>query len=185
VNLEEASGIVIHSAKAPAAAHEIAQTAILRLLATVPAAGVRFVFFDPVSLGGNVAGFIALEKYEPSLVGGKAWSDPRHIEQALLEVTDHMETVIQKYLRNEYDSISEYNAEARVKEPHRVVVVFDFPVNFSDTAAKRLVSIVRNGPRCGVIPIILVDASKPMPHGFNLRDLEQFALVIEPATDEH
>jgi hypothetical protein len=36
-----------------------------------------------------------------------------------------------------------------------------------------------------VIPIILVDASKPMPHGFNLRDLEQFALVIEPATDEH
>jgi hypothetical protein len=180
VDYEAGKGIVILADQALKEARGMAQSAILRLLATVPPAGVRFVFIDPVSLGGNVAGFMALEKYEANLIGGKAWSDARHIEQALAEVTDHMETVIQKYLREDYKSIAEYNATARVKEAYRVIVAFDFPVNFSETAAKRLVSIMRNGPRCGVFPFVIVDRSKPLPYGFNLSDLQQFALVIQP-----
>ena len=127
---------------------------------------------------------MALEKYEASLIGGKAWSDPRHIEQALAEVTDHMETVIQKYLREDYKSIAEYNATARVREAYRIVVVFDFPVNFTESSAKRLASIMRNGPRCGVFPIVIVDSSKPLPYGFNRNDLEQFALVLQPASPQ-
>ena len=39
-----------------------------------------------------------------------------------------METVTQKYLRNEYATIEEYNAVAEeVAEPYRVLVVADFP----------------------------------------------------------
>ena len=39
-----------------------------------------------------------------------------------------METVTQKYLRNEYASIEAYNAVAgEVAEPYRVLVVADFP----------------------------------------------------------
>ncbi|MDQ3815316.1 MAG: cell division protein FtsK, partial [Armatimonadota bacterium] len=182
VDYEAGKGVVILADNALKEARGMAQSAILRLLATVPPAGVRFVFIDPVSLGGNVAGFMGLEKYEANLIGGKAWSDARHIEQALAEVTDHMETVIQKYLREDYKPIAQYNATARVKEAYRVIVAFDFPVNFSETSAKRLVSIMRNGPRCGVFPLVIVDRSKPLPYGFNLSDLHQFALVIQPTT---
>ena len=147
LDYEQGKGLVILASGALDDARQMAQSAICRLLATVPPAGVRFVFLDPVSLGGNVAGFMGLEKYEANLIGGKAWSDSRHIETALAEVTDHMETVIQKYLREDFKTIAQYNAKARVKEAYRVVVAFDFPVNFSETSAKRLNSIMRNGPR--------------------------------------
>ncbi len=183
VDYEAGKGLVIYVDSALEGtlegARKMAQSAITRLLGTVPAAGVKFVFLDPVSLGGNVAGFMKLEKYEPTLIGGKAWSDARHIETALAEVTDHMETVIQKYLREDYKSIAQYNAKARVKEAYRIIVAFDFPVNFSEAAAKRLNSIMRNGPRCGVFPIVIVDRSKPMPYGINLEDLQAHALVME------
>jgi hypothetical protein len=66
-----------------------------------------------------------------------------------------------------------------------VLVVFDFPVNFNETAARRLVSIAQNGPRCGVYAVILMDTDKvrtnnhsSLPYGFNPADLEQNAEVI-------
>jgi len=59
-----------------------------------------------------------------------------------------------------------------------VLVVFDFPVNFNETAARRLVSIAQNGPRCGVYAIVLMDTDKPLPYGFNSADPEQNAEVI-------
>ena len=181
VDYEAGKGVVIAASGALTEAREMAQSAILRLLATVPPASVRFVMIDPVSLGGNVARFMALEKYEASLIGGKAWSDARHIEQALSEVTEHMETVIQKYLLGDYKSIAEYNVKARVKEAYRIVVIFDFPVNFTEGTAKRLISIMRNGPRCGVFPIILADNTKPLPYGVSWKDLTQFAMVLQPS----
>jgi ribosomal protein L7/L12 len=51
-------------------------------------------------------------------------------------------------------------------------------VGFSEASAKRLASIVRNGPRCGVFPIVAVDGSNPLPYGFTLDSLEQFATVF-------
>lgn len=178
INYESGRGIVIEADRGLPEARGLAQSVVLRLLATVPPSGIRFTFIDPVSLGQNVAGFMSLEKYEPTLIGGKAWSDSLHIDKALAEITEHMETVIQKYLREDYKTIEEYNERARVKEAYRVVIVFDFPVNFTEQSAKRLVSIMRNGPRCGVFPVVIVDGSKPLPYGFNMNDLEQFATVF-------
>ena len=76
-------------------------------------------------------------------------------------------------------TIEEYNAQAgEVAEAYRVLLVFDFPANFTEASARRLVSIAQNGPRCGVYAIALVDTSKPLPYGFNLADLESAATVI-------
>jgi energy-coupling factor transporter ATP-binding protein EcfA2 len=120
-----------------------------------------------------------LADYDEQLVTGKAWTEPQHIEQRLADLTEHMENVIQKYLRNEYKTIEEYNAQAgEVAEPYRVLVVMDFPANFSEAAARRLVSIAQNGPRCGVYAVILVDTDKPLPYNFNLADLERASTVI-------
>ena len=155
------------------------QSLLLRLLATLPAGKLRFIFIDPVGLGQNVAPFMHLADYDEQLVTSKAWTEPQHIEQRLADLTEHMENVIQKYLRNQYASIEAYNAQAgEVAEPYRVLVIHDFPTNFSETAARRLVSITQNGPRCGVYVVALVDTDKPLPHGFNLADLEQNATVI-------
>lgn len=155
------------------------QAALVRLLATIPPGKLRFTFFDPIALGNNVAAFMPLSDHEESLVTSRAWSEPQHIEQRLADLTEHMETVIQKYLRTEFKTIHDYNEAAKeVAEPYRFLVVFDFPVNFSDTAARRLVSIARNGARCGVYALIVCDSEKPLPYGFTLAELEQSAIVV-------
>ena len=162
------------------------QSLLLRLLASIPPGKLRFTFIDPVGLGQNAAPFMHLADYDEQLVTGKAWSEPQHIEQRLADLTEHMENVIQQYLRNQYATIEDYNAQAgEIAEAYRVLVVLDFPVNFSETAARRLVSIAQNGPRCGVYAVILMDTDKvrtnnhsSLPYGFNPADLEQNAEVI-------
>lgn len=161
-------------------AFKAAQAVMLRLLATTPSGNVRFTLIDPVGLGQNVAAFMSLADVDEKLIGGKAWTEQQHIEQQLVKLTEHMENVIQKYLRNEYATIEDYNAKAgEVAEPYRVLVVFDFPTNFTETAARRLVSIAQNGPRCGVYTIVVMDAAtEKFPYGFNPAELERAGVVI-------
>jgi hypothetical protein len=168
----------VRAAARPAVVGAI-QSFLLRLLAAIPPGKLRFTFMDPVGLGQNVAPFMHLADYDEALVTGKAWTEPQHVEQRLADLTEHTENVIQKYLRNQFATIEDYNAQAgEVAEPYRVLVVFDFPVNFSEAAARRLVSIAQNGPRCGVYAVILADTDKPLPYGFTLADLEQACTVI-------
>jgi energy-coupling factor transporter ATP-binding protein EcfA2 len=89
-----------------------------------------------------------------------------------------MEVVIQKYLRNEYESIGAYNADAEVPEPYRFVVVANFPANFNETSARRLASIASSGARCGVYVILSVDTQQQLPSGFSLADVEQHSSVL-------
>ncbi|PKO21905.1 MAG: hypothetical protein CVU38_12185 [Chloroflexi bacterium HGW-Chloroflexi-1] len=150
---------------AKSAAVRSIQPLLLRLLATLPPGKLRFTFIDPI--------------VDEQLIDGKAWTEPQHIEVRLADLTEHVENVIQKYLRNQFATIEDYNAQAgEVAEPYRVLVVFDFPANFSEAAARRPVSIAQNGPRCGVFAVILADTDKPLPHGFTLADLEQACTVI-------
>jgi len=160
-------------------ATEAIQSLMLRLLATLPPGKARFVLVDPVGLGSNMAGFMHLEDQMKELIGGKVWTEPNHIEEQLAELSAHMETVIQSYLRNRYESMEAYNAEAgEVAEPYRFLVIANFPVNFTDVAARRLISIASNGPRTGVYVLATVDTMQPRPHGLNLADLERNATVI-------
>src|SRR5207237_646135 len=81
----------------------------------------------------NFAGFMHLADHDDALVGGRIWTDSEHIETRLTDLTEHMETVIQKYLRNEFETIDDYNAQAgELAEAHRFLVIADLPVDFSD-----------------------------------------------------
>ncbi|MDB6072890.1 MAG: ftsK 1, partial [Verrucomicrobiaceae bacterium] len=119
---------------------------ILRLLTTTPPGKLSFTILDPVGLGQNFAGLMHLADYEESLINRRIWTQRDQIEERLAELNEHIEKVIQMYLRNEYQSITEYNEQAgSVAEKYHVLVVADFPANFSDVAAKRLMSIAASG----------------------------------------
>lgn len=155
------------------------QAIMLRLLTAIPPGKLRFTIVDPVGLGENFAAFMHLADYDEQLVGSRIWTEQAQIEKRLADLTAHMETVIQKYLRNQYRSIEEYNAQAgEVAEPFRVLVVANFPANFSLEACRRLVSIVNSGPSCGVYTLITHDPKHPVPQGFNLADLEQASINL-------
>ena len=125
---------------------------MLRFLTGLPPGKVRFTIIDPVGLGENFAAFMHLADYDEALVTSRIWTEPQHIEQRLADLTDHMENVIQKYLRNEFETIEEYNAQAgEVAEPFRVLVVANFPATSATRPPRRLVSIAGSGARCGVL----------------------------------
>ena len=150
-----------------------------RLLTSVPAGRARFTMIDPVGLGENFAGFMHLADYDDALVGGRIWTESEQIEKRLADLTEHMETVIQKYLRNEYETIDEYNAQAgELAEPYRFLVIADFPHAFEGDSYRRLSSIAASGARCGVYTLVLRDTRLSLPHGTHLDELERSSANI-------
>ncbi len=153
---------------------------VLRLLTTTPPGKLAFTFFDPVGLGENFAGVMHLADYEESLVHRRIWTQRDQIEERMAELSEHIEKVIQMYLRNEYASITEYNAQAgSVAEKYHFLVVADFPAQFSETAARRLQSIALSGPRCGIFTIIHWDKRHALPDGFVADELRKNSICLQ------
>jgi hypothetical protein len=174
------SSVLIKTADAgKTEAVKLLQALMLRFLTSVPPGKVRFTIFDPVGLGENFAAFMHLADYHELLVTSRIWTETPHIEQRLTDLQQHMENVIQKYLRNEFETIEEYNTYAgEVAEPFRVLVAANFPTNFNESAARRLVSIASTGARCGVYALISLDTKLPLPSGCQLKDLEPYCVNI-------
>ena len=140
---------------------------ILRLFTTSPPGKIAFSIIDPVGLGQNFAGLMHLSDYEESLINRRIWTQRDQIDERLADLNEHIEKMIQMYLRDEFATISQYNAKAgSVAEKYLFLVVADFPAGFSETAAKRLQSIAVSGPRCGVFTVIHWDSRQPLPDGF-------------------
>jgi hypothetical protein len=155
------------------------RSVMANLLSTLPPGKARFTIFDPIGLGQNFAGFMHLADADPLLVSGRIWTETKDIEQRLADLTEHMETVIQKYLRNEYPTIQDYNVAAgEVAEPYRFLVLADFPNNISEHAARRLASIVTSGARCGVFVLIGAEPRDRVSLKGPLADLEKSCLTL-------
>ncbi|MBX3322360.1 MAG: hypothetical protein KF757_05165 [Phycisphaeraceae bacterium] len=155
------------------------QNVMLRLLTSIPPGKVRFTIMDPVGLGQSFAGFMHLADFDEALVANRIWTDPKHIEKRLTDLTEHMEKVIQKYLRNEFESIESYNESAgEIAEPYRFLVIADYPASITEASAQRLKSILESGARCGVYTLILTDPAAKLPAGLTLEDLERHALTV-------
>ncbi len=152
---------------------------ILRLLSTTPPGKLSFTIIDPVGLGQSFAGLMHLSDYEESLINRRIWTQRDQIDERLAELSEHIEKVIQMYLRNEYETITQYNEQAgSVAEKYHFLVVSDFPAGFSETTAKRLQSIATSGARCGVFTLIHWDQRQPLPDGFAADELRKSRVCI-------
>ena len=126
---------------------------MLRLFTAIPAGRVRFTILDPVGLGRNFASFMHLVDYDEVLISQRIWTDTGQIDQRLKDLTEHMENVILTYLRNDYATIEEYNAQAgEVAEPYRILVVANFPHGFSETGLKLLATSSTAAPAAASTP---------------------------------
>ena len=159
---------------------------ILRILATMPPGKAAFTIIDPVGLGQSFAGLMHLADYEEALINRRIWTQREQIEERLSELNEHIEKVIQMYLRNEYATISQYNEEAgSVAEKYHFLVIADFPANFTEVTLKRLQSIVASGPRCGVFTFIHWDQRQPLPEGLVPDDLRKHSVCIRSERGEY
>ncbi|MDB6113025.1 MAG: segregation ATPase, FtsK/SpoIIIE family, partial [Pedosphaera sp.] len=152
---------------------------ILRLLSVAPPGRLNFTVIDPVGLGQSFSGVMHLADYEERLINSRIWTQSGQIEQKLADLNEHMEKIIQMYLRNEYETIAEYNEQAGdIAEKYHFLVVADFPVNFTETAAKRLLSIAASGARCGVYTLIHWDNRQPLPQDFVAEEFRKSSVCI-------
>src|ERR1017187_9228774 len=152
---------------------------IFRLLSTTPPGKLSFTIFDPVGLGQDFAALTHLTDYDESSLNSRIWTQSAQFEEKLAELNDHMEKIIQMYLRNEYATIAEYNAQAgSVAEKYHFLVIASFPVNFSETAARRLRNIAANGARCGVYTLIHWDQRTALPQEFVPDELRKNSVCL-------
>ncbi len=158
---------------------EVMNSVIFRLLSLAPPGKIAFTIIDPVGLGQNFAGLMHLADHEPALINRRIWTQRDHIEERLAELNEHIEKVIQMYLRNEYASITEYNEKAgSVAEKYHFLVIAGLPASFSESAMARLKSIVMSGARCGVFTLIHWDRRQPLPEGLVADDLRKNCLHL-------
>lgn len=164
---------------------------ILRLLSVAPPAKLSFTIIDPVGLGDGFSGLMHLADYDESLISSRIWTQSQQIDARLGDLNDHIEKVIQMYLRNEFPNITEYNRQAgKIAEKYHFVVIADFPANFSELAAKRLLSIATSGARCGVYLLMHWDRKRPAPQEFVADQVRPHCLRIvarqggQPALDD-
>ena len=137
---------------------------LLRLLTSSPAGRIALRIFDPAGLGQNFAGLMHLADYDEQIIHRRIWTQADHLDRCLRELTEHMEKVTQMCLRNEYETLAQYNeAAGSIAEKYHFLVVADFPVGFSEAAFRRFQSIVASGPRCGVFLIVHRDLRQPLP----------------------
>ena len=181
LSFPERPSILLHGAdQGRSVAVRTLQDLMLRLLTSMPSGKVRFTIIDSTGLGQNFSAFMHLADYDDKLVTNRIWTESAHINKRLLDLTEHMEKVIQKYLRNEFESIQKYNEHAgEVAEPFQILVVANFPAGFSDEAARRLISIAGSGPRCGVYTLISTDSKLDLPRNFDMADLEAKAATLQ------
>lgn len=166
------SWYLMHDGASRAAAHGFVRSMMLRQLLSVAPGEVKFCVFDPVGLGQAAGDLLDLAEYDADLIGGKVWSSSQDLDARLVELSSHIELVIQKYLRTTYQTIDEFNdAAGEVAEPYRMLILFDFPTGLTAESASRLKSIVENGPRCGVFTLMAVDTSVQVPYGIDLERL--------------
>ena len=153
---------------------------VLRVLSVHPAGRATFTLIDPVGLGKDFAGLMHLGDYEETLIQGRIWTQTAQIEERLAEINEHIEKVIQMYLRNEFATLDEYNRQAdTVAEKHRFVVISGFPASFSETASRRLLSIATSGARCGVYLLLHRDPRQGAIDPALAEALERACLRVE------
>ncbi len=118
-----------------------------RLLAFSSPQNYRVTFIDTLDRGRSFASFLNL----PELVRGeKIYCQSREIEETLSKLLNEMEEIIQKRLRENYESIEDYNDKnPKTTIPYHFIIFSSFPDGFTEQALDHLVSIARSGPRAG------------------------------------
>lgn len=167
--------------------NELVRNIVLRAMAHLPHGKTEICVIDPPGLGRDFGWLMHLADFDSELVSHRVWTQPQHIAKQIVTLAQHAEDFIQQSLRNQYRDIEEYNRDAgALAEPFRILVWSSFPDGLDDQSWKALQSLMDTGPRCGIIPILIIDQNSAW------RNSDQAAVVarrgmhleIQPVTGE-
>lgn len=143
---------------------------ISRTLLALPPGKVKLTVIDPQALGANAAPFTPLEK---EIGGGLASNQNSDIENKLASIIRNIERIIQQCIQNKYSDLAAYNNAIKdVQENYNLLVIYNFPNGFDDSAIKKILNIIKSGPKTGVNCIFINDRNAKTTYGFNWADFD-------------
>lgn len=137
--------------------HRGVQALVARMLAQLPPTTLHCTFIDPKNAGTIFSPFMRLSSKDEKIVGKQVYTSQAAINHALDEMYMHIDQVIQFKLSSGlgYSNIYQYNHYAKENaESYKLLVILDFPKNFSLDMIEKLLYIAANGPKCGVHTIV-------------------------------
>ena len=160
-------------------ATEFVREFLLRAFQCLPPESLEITVCDPVQMGASLNGFQGLAENRKPFPEQRFLTVAKDIEAALARLHGEIDSFLQKDCTGEIDDWFSYNA-AHPGRPrlYRLLVMFDLPDQLSDTAAAYLEKIVRNGPKCGILPLLGCNPADldPRRHGALRAALETAAL---------
>lgn len=150
---------------------------LLRLMHCMPVGNVEVTAADPLRLGTSLDPFLSLLKVKRLFPDQRLLTHSDEIENALAQLTDYVEDLLQNKFKGEIKSWSAYNS-ANSGNPltYRLLLIFGVPEQLTDKSIWYLGRLLDHGPSCGVLPVLTIDEER----------LEDRKLAgLRAAVDEH
>jgi len=139
---------------------EWTNTWIFQQLNAYPAGLMRLTFIDSKLLGRPFSRWLELGDSSAKLLGVKIWTEVQEIAKLLSELKEHIVRVTQRLLRHEFADLHDYNAaNPASQEPMRLIVIYQAE-GWRDDITDLIQQLFLNGPRCGVIPMIISESDE-------------------------
>lgn len=127
------------------------QYLVLTFLSNIPVSQMKLAVIDPEYHGNSMAPYFELQRVEPEMFYDKIAINQDDIRQTLSSMSDYIDEVLRYQLTNEEDTVYSKPESANAT----LLLVFDFPSQFSDDALQAFRNILRNGYRCGIHTVIM------------------------------
>ena len=132
------------------------RSVVLRVLMDVPPGQLHLSLIDPTAMGQTFADFTHLGDHDERLIDTGMKTSAQAIERCLTEQARSPGDGDLEVPAWPVQNIHDYNRHAgEMAEPYRLIVIADYPRQFSDRAAEQLLSLAENGPRCGIYTLLL------------------------------
>jgi S-DNA-T family DNA segregation ATPase FtsK/SpoIIIE len=155
---------------------QVIESLVWRVAALSSPTYYRFVLFDPLGLGTNLA---SLLKLPDDIRGSKIWCDDQDIEKVMRELSQDVQDIIHHRLLNTYQNIEAYNrANPDVSVPYHFLIIFGFPKGFTPKSAELLLDIARVGKGAGYFIIGGIIKEEKIPHDFDINSFMKSATCI-------
>ncbi len=153
---------------------------LLRLITALPCGGTRILACDPRNLGQSLGLLRTLLKVSGLFAHQRILTAADEIERALQAEIDVLEDILQgrfqdgemdwdKYNKENYDSLMVY----------RVVVLFDVPNQLTERSLHFLGRLIEHGPRCGVLPVLVMQCKSDQDNRRYSRFLETVSPFLQ------
>jgi S-DNA-T family DNA segregation ATPase FtsK/SpoIIIE len=145
---------------------------LLRLMHCMPVGNVEITAADPLRLGTSLAPFLSLLKVKRLFPEQRMLTRSDELENALAQLIDYVEDLLQNKLKGAIKSWSSYNsANSSNPIPYKLLLIFGVPEQLTDKSLWYLGRLLEHGPICGVLPVLTIDEARLEDRKFTgLRD---------------